>query len=71
MQLDESINREHLKEKFEKEKTEASAIVQRARAKLSGKFAEHAGKELVEAERAKVEENECKIQKLESYIASL
>ncbi|MBR7064214.1 MAG: valine--tRNA ligase [Treponema sp.] len=71
LQLDESINREHLKEKFEKEETEASAILQRARAKLSGKFAEHAAKELVEAERAKVEENERKIQKLESYIASL
>ena len=69
--IDESIDKTQLASRFQKEKAEAEAIVARSEAKLSGKFAEHAAKELVEAEKAKLEENKRRIEKLASYMQSL
>ena len=69
--IDESIDKTQLASRFQKEKAEAEAIVARSEAKLSGKFAEHAAKELVEAEKAKLEENRRRIEKLASYMQSL
>ena len=69
--LDESVNREQLRARFEKEMRESESIASRSQAKLSGKFAEHAASELVEAEKVKLEENMRRIEKLASYIASL
>ena len=69
--LDESVNKTQLRARFEKEMREAEAIASRSKAKLSGKFAEHAASELVEAEKVKLEENMRRIEKLASYIASL
>ncbi|MBQ9630008.1 MAG: class I tRNA ligase family protein, partial [Treponema sp.] len=71
LSLDENINKEQLRLRFQKEMEEASMIAERARSKLSGKFAEHAAKELVDAERTKLEENERRAKKLASYIAGL
>ena len=69
--IDESIDKTQLASRFQKEKAEAEAIAARSEAKLSGKFAEHAAKELVEAEKAKLEENRRRIKKLASYMQSL
>ena len=69
--IDESIDKTQLASRFQKEKAEAEAIAARSEAKLSGKFAEHAAKELVEAEKAKLEENRRRIEKLASYMHSL
>ena len=69
--IDESVDKTQLRLRFEKEKAEAEAIASRSEAKLSGKFAEHAAKELVEAEKAKLEENRRRIEKLSSYMQSL
>ena len=69
--IDESIDKTQLASRFQKEKAEAEAIAARSEAKLSGKFAEHAAKELVEAEKAKLEENRRRIEKLASYMQSL
>ena len=69
--IDESIDKTQLASRFQKEKAEAEAIVARSEAKLSGKFAEYAAKELVEAEKTKFEENRRRIEKLASYMQSL
>ena len=69
--IDESIDKKQLSSRFQKEKAEAEAIASRSEAKLSGKFAEHAAKELIEAEKAKLEENRRRIEKLSSYMQSL
>ena len=45
--------------------------VKRSEAKLNGNFAQHAPAEVVQQERDKMEESKRKIEKLESYIASL
>ncbi|HAH63249.1 MAG TPA: valine--tRNA ligase [Treponema sp.] len=71
LMIDESVNREQLLSRFKKELSETEGYAQKAEAKLSGKFAEHAPADLVAEERAKLEEHKRRIEKLESYIKSL
>ncbi|MBQ1983730.1 MAG: class I tRNA ligase family protein, partial [Spirochaetaceae bacterium] len=54
--VDESINKEQLLARFKKELASETAFVQKVDAKLAGKFAQNAPKEVVEAEKAKREE---------------
>lgn len=69
--VDESINREQLISRFKKEIEQETVWVKRSEAKLNGNFAQHAPAEVVQQERDKMEESKRKIEKLESYIASL
>jgi valyl-tRNA synthetase len=69
--IDESVNREQLLARFQKELDETKQHAQKSESKLSGKFAEHAPAELVAGEMAKLEEHKRRITKLESYIESL
>lgn len=69
--VDESINREQLIARFKKEIEQETVWVKRSEAKLNGNFAQHAPAEVVQQERDKMEESKRKIEKLESYIASL
>ena len=69
--VDESINKEQLIARFKKEIEQETVWVKRSEAKLNGNFAQHAPAEVVQQERDKMEESKRKIEKLESYIASL
>ena len=69
--VDESVNKEQLIARFKKEIEQETVWVKRSEAKLNGNFAQHAPAEVVQAERNKMEESKRKIEKLESYIASL
>ncbi|MCI6317944.1 MAG: valine--tRNA ligase [Spirochaetia bacterium] len=69
--VDESINKEQLISRFKKEIEQETVWVKRSEAKLNGNFAQHAPAEVVQQERDKMEESKRKIEKLESYIASL
>ena len=69
--VDESINRDQLIARFKKEIEQETVWVKRSEAKLNGNFAQHAPAEVVQQERDKMEESKRKIEKLESYIASL
>lgn len=69
--VDESINRDQLIARFKKEIEQETVWVKRSEAKLNGSFAQHAPAEVVQQERDKMEESKRKIEKLESYIASL
>ena len=69
--VDESINKDQLVARFNKEIASEETSVQRSRAKLSGKFVEHAPAEVVQAEKDKLEESLRRIEKLSSYIKSL
>ena len=69
--VDESINRDQLISRFKKEIEQETVWVKRSEAKLNGNFAQHAPAEVVQQERDKMEESKRKIEKLESYIASL
>ena len=69
--VDESVNKEQLIARFKKEIEQETVWVKRSEAKLNGNFAQHAPAEVVQAERDKMEESKRKIEKLESYIASL
>ena len=69
--IDGSINKEQLLSRFKKEIETESGWVKKSEAKLSGNFAKHAPKEVVDAEIAKMEESKRKIEKLKSYIESL
>ena len=69
--VDESINKEQLIARFKKEIEQETVWVKRSEAKLNGSFAQHAPAEVVQQERDKMEESKRKIEKLESYIASL
>ena len=69
--VDESINKEALIARFKKEIETETGWVKKSEAKLSGNFAQHAPKEIVEAEKAKMEESKRKIEKLQSYVDSL
>jgi len=71
LMIDESVNKEQLLARFEKELAETKGYAQKVEAKLSGKFAEHAPADLVAEERAKLEEHRRRIEKLEQYIKSL
>jgi len=69
--VDESINTEQLLARFKKELASESAFVQKAQAKLSGKFAQNAPKDVVEAEKLKMENAQRRIEKISSYIEQL
>jgi len=69
--IDETVNKDALIARFKKAVESEEKLVQHAEAKLSGKFVEHAPAELVEAERQKLAESKRRIEKLNSYIASL
>ena len=69
--VDTSINKDQLVARFKKEIETESGWVKKSEAKLSGNFAKHAPKEVVDAEIAKMEESKRKIEKLQSYIESL
>ena len=69
--VDESINKDQLISRFKKEIEQETVWVKRSEAKLNGNFAQHAPAEVVQQERDKMEESKRKIEKLESYIASL
>lgn len=69
--VDESINKEQLLARFQKEAESSRVIAQKAEAKLAGNFAKHAAAELVAAEREKLADNLRRAEKLEQYIAEL
>ena len=69
--LDGGIDRDSLRKRFEKDLEKSRGEAGRAEAKLSGKFAEHAPAEVVQAERDKLEETRRRIGKLEGYLAEL
>lgn len=69
--VDESINKENLKKRFEKSIETENDHIKRSEAKLSGSFALHAPKELVDEEKAKVEEAKRRIEKLTEYLGDI
>ncbi|MCH5291533.1 MAG: valine--tRNA ligase [Treponema sp.] len=69
--VDESINREQLKARFEKSITTEEANIARSEKKLGGSFAEHAPADVVQAERDSLAESKRRIEKLHSYLAEL
>jgi len=69
--VDEGINTEQLKARFEKEIAAEEASVKKSEAKLNGNFAQHAPAEVVQAERDKMTESKRRIEKLTGYVKSL
>ena len=69
--VDESINTEQLKARFNKAIAAEETAIKRSEAKLSGKFAEHAPAEVVQGEREKLEASRRRVEKLSSYVNSL
>ncbi len=69
--VDEGINTEQLKARFEKEIAAEEASVKKSEAKLNGNFAQHAPAEVVQAERDKMAESKRRIEKLTGYVKSL
>jgi valyl-tRNA synthetase len=69
--VDESINTEQLVARFTKAIAAEEAAAKKSEAKLSGKFAEHAPAELVQAEKEHLESSRRRIEKLQSYVKSL
>lgn len=69
--VDESVNKEQLVARFKKSIESEKAEAAKSENKLSGKFAEHAPEELVQAERSKLEECKRRIEKLASYIENI
>ena len=69
--VDESVNIEALKAKFNKEIETQTKYAQNSERKLSGNFAQHAPAELVEEEKQKLAEARNRIEKLQSYLQSL
>ena len=67
----EGIDSAQLKARFQKEITNETAFIQKVEAKLSGKFAENAPAEVVEAEREKLSTAQRRVEKLNSYIENL
>lgn len=66
-----SINLDQLLARFKKELANEQAFADKVSAKLSGKFAQNAPAQVVEAEREKLENTRRRIEKLRSYIDSL
>ena len=66
-----SINLDQLLARFKKELANEQAFADKVSAKLSGKFAQNAPAQVVEAEREKLENTKRRIEKLTSYIDSL
>ncbi len=69
--VDENVNTEQLKSRFEKEIESEKKFAQNSQKKLSGNFATHASKDLVEEERRKLAAAQNRIEKLTSYLAEL
>ncbi|WP_288621392.1 valine--tRNA ligase [uncultured Treponema sp.] len=69
--VDESINKEQLVARFNKEIAAEQVSVKKSEAKLSGKFVENAPADVVQAERDKLEASRRRIEKLVSYVKSL
>ncbi len=69
--VDDSINKEQLVARFTKAIAAEEAAIKRSEAKLSGKFAEHAPAEVVQAERDSLAESKRRVEKLNSYITAL
>ncbi len=69
--VDEGINIEQLKLRFEKSIASEEVSIKRSEAKLSGNFAEHAPAEVVQQERERLAEAKRRIEKLNSYLKSL
>lgn len=69
--VDESVNLEALKAKFNKEIETQTKYAQNSERKLGGNFAQHAPAELVEEEKKKLAECQNRIEKLKSYLKSL
>jgi len=67
----EGIDSAQLKARFQKEIANETAFIQKVEAKLSGKFAENAPAEVVEAEREKLCTAQRRVEKLNSYIENL
>ncbi|MBP5465024.1 MAG: valine--tRNA ligase, partial [Treponema sp.] len=67
----EGVNKDQLKARFEKSIAAEQAAIQRSEAKLSGKFAEHAPAEVVQAEKEKLEESRRRVEKLTGYVKEL
>ena len=66
-----SINLDQLLARFKKELASEEAFADKVSAKLSGKFAQNAPAQVVEAEREKLENTRRRIEKIRSYIDSL
>ncbi len=66
-----SIKLDQLLARFKKELASEEAFADKVSAKLSGKFAQNAPAQVVEAEREKLENTRRRIEKLRSYIDSL
>jgi valyl-tRNA synthetase len=69
--LDGAVDTAALKARFQKEYQTESAFIAKIEAKLQGKFATNAPKEVVQSEREKLEKNKLLVAKLKSYIESL
>ena len=69
--VDESVNIDALKAKFNKEIETQTKYAENSERKLSGNFAQHAPAELVEEEKKKLAECQNRIEKLKSYLQSL
>ena len=69
--VDEGINTEQLKTRFEKEIAEEQAVVKKSEAKLNGNFAQHAPENLIQEERDRLAESQRKIETLKGYLKEL
>ena len=71
IKIDGSVNVDQLKTRFTKELTTEKAFIAKVDAKLAGKFAQNAPKEVVEAEKEKRANAARRVEKLESYLQNL
>lgn len=69
--VDESVNKEQLRQKFTRDIEYETENVRRSTNKLNGKFAEHAPAEVVQEERNRMEEAQRRIEKLNSCLKNL
>ena len=69
--VDENVNIEALKAKFNKEIETQTKYAENSERKLGGNFAQHAPAQLVEEEKQKLAEARGRIEKLQSYLQSL
>ncbi len=69
--VDENVNREQLKTRFQKTLDQEKEWARRSENKLNGNFAQHAPAELVEKEKEILAEAKRTIEKLEGYLACL
>lgn len=69
--VDASVDASQLKARFTKAIEQEKAFIAKVDAKLSGKFAEHAPADVVQAERDKREEAVRRLEKLSSYVENL